>query len=129
MRRSRHSCLGEPDWGTLSIDCAQVDLERRYVRFCTEQYLRNGYAGRHLYGLFVSHQVHDIGIELIPIYSTSYAFTRYTVLADRMEPVTASAGALRQDEIDNLSQEWQQADAEGRFFGSVSGAWIVARKR
>jgi ubiquinone/menaquinone biosynthesis C-methylase UbiE len=118
----------EPDWGTLSIDCAQVDLERRYVRYFTEGYLRNGYAGRHLNHLFVLHHLADVVIEVYPVYFTSYAFTQYALLADRVEPAAVAAGALTQSEVDQLRQEWQQADAEGRFFASMHGIGAFGRK-
>jgi ubiquinone/menaquinone biosynthesis C-methylase UbiE len=118
----------EPDWGTLSLDCTQVDLERRYVRFFTEAYLRNGYAGRRLYRLAVSHQLDDVVVEVYPVYFTSYAFTQYALLAARVEPAAVAAGALTQGEVDRLRQEWQQADAEGRFFASMHGIGVFGRK-
>jgi ubiquinone/menaquinone biosynthesis C-methylase UbiE len=118
----------EPDWGTLSIDSTQVDLERRYVRFFIEGYLPNGYAGRRLYRLFVSHQLDDIVMEVYPVYFTNFAFTQYALLADRVEPAAVAAGALTQGEVDKLRQEWQQADAEGRFFASMHGIGAYGRK-
>jgi SAM-dependent methyltransferase len=118
----------DTDWGTLSIDCSQIDLERRYVQFCTDAYLHNGYSGRRLYRLFVSHHLEDIGIEVFPVHSTSYPFTRYGILADQKEVAAVAAGALTPAEIDSLHKEWQAADAEGVFFATVSMVGIVGRK-
>jgi len=130
----RVSCSGgwigvlEPDWGTLSFDCMQVELERRYVRFFIEGFLRNGYAGRRLYRLFASHELSDIVIEIYPVYFTSYAFTQYALLADRVEAAAVAAGALTQEEVGLLRQEWQEADAEGHFFASMHGIGAFGRK-
>ena len=118
----------EPDWGTLSFDCTEVNLERRYVRFFIEGYLRNGYAGRRLYRLFVSHELNDVLIEMYPVYFTSYAFAQYALLADRVEAAAVAAGALTQGEVDRLRQEWQRADAAGRFFASMHGIGVFGRK-
>ena len=118
----------EPDWGTLSFDCMQVELERRYVRFFIEGFLRNGYAGRRLYRLFASHELNDIVIEVYPVYFTSYAFTQYALLADRVEAAAVAAGALTQEEVGLLRQEWQEADAEGHFFASMHGIGAFGRK-
>jgi hypothetical protein len=42
----------DADWGTLSINTPEVELERRLVRVHAERELNNGYAGRQLYELF-----------------------------------------------------------------------------
>jgi ubiquinone/menaquinone biosynthesis C-methylase UbiE len=42
----------ETDWGTLSIDTEETEIERRLARFATEHMRQNGYAGRQLYRLF-----------------------------------------------------------------------------
>ncbi len=118
----------EPDWGTLSFDCTQVDLERRYVRFFIEVFLPNGYAGRRLYRLFASHQLNDIVIEVYPVYFTSYTFTQYALLADRVEAAAVAAGALTSAEVERLRQEWQEADAAGHFFASMHGIGAFGRK-
>src|SRR5512135_1251731 len=41
----------DADWGSLSTDTAEVDVERRLSRFDAEQFLKNGFAGRQLYRL------------------------------------------------------------------------------
>lgn len=118
----------EPDWGTLSIDSTHTDLERRYVRFFAEGYIRNGYAGRQLYRWCVSHRLEEIVVETYPSHHASYAHFRDSFLAERLEPAAVAAGALTQDEIDRLRQEWQRADEEGTFFASGHGIAVVARK-
>lgn len=120
--------VAEPDWGTLSIDCAQIDLERRFTRFFAEGYMRNGYAGRHLYHQFVTHRLEDIAVEADSIPVTNYTLAQYTVLADRMIPAAVAAGALTQDEVDRLGEEWQRADAEGTYFATCGIIGVVGRK-
>lgn len=118
----------EPDWGTLSIDSIQTDLERRYVRYYTEGYLRNGYAGRCLYRYFASHGLEELVIETFPTHNTNYAFAREVILADRLEPAAVDAGALTQDEIDRLTKEWHRADEAHSFYGSVNQVAVLGRK-
>ena len=64
--------VADTDWGTLSIDSAEVEIERRLIRVLAEQSLQNGYAGRQLLRLFQQQQLRDISIEMIPVHITDY---------------------------------------------------------
>jgi ubiquinone/menaquinone biosynthesis C-methylase UbiE len=42
----------DTDWGSLSTNSDETDIERRLARFMAESFLQNGYSGRKLYRLF-----------------------------------------------------------------------------
>lgn len=120
--------VGEPDWGTLSMECRHVDIERRLARFNADVFSRNGYVGRSLYGLFVDAGLEEPSVELFAVPFTSYAFARYVLDADRVEAAALAAGALTADEVARLRAECERADAAGAFFGSLTGVWVSGRK-
>src|SRR5947209_2683292 len=53
----------DTDWGTLSIDTPEIDIERRIVLTHAARF-RNGYAGRQLYRLFRQQGLVDISVEV-----------------------------------------------------------------
>jgi hypothetical protein len=82
-RSSGWIVLLDTDWGTLSIDIPEVDIERRLVRFSTEAH-NNGYAGRHLYCQLKRQQLSEIVIEMVPLYFTNYALFEQVIGAAEM---------------------------------------------
>ena len=120
--------IGEPDWGTFSMECGLVDLERRLARFNADVFSRNGYIGRSLHRLFISAGLQGLSVELFAVPFTSYAFTRYALDADRVEAAAIAAGALTAEEVARMREECERADAAGAFFASLTGVWVSGRK-
>ena len=52
----------DTDWGSLSTDSDETDIERRQARFLAESSLHNGYSGRKLYRLFKQQNLVDISL-------------------------------------------------------------------
>lgn len=61
------------DWGTMSIDTEEVDIERRLSRFRAEYFSCNGYSGRQLFRLFRENSFAHISLEVFPTWMTSLA--------------------------------------------------------
>jgi SAM-dependent methyltransferase len=118
----------DTDWGSLSIDTPEVDVERRLARVLAERHLHNGYSGRQLRRLFLQQGLADVRIELHPLLVTSHAFARKAALLDEAEALGLTAGALTKDEVRRWRESLDEADADGVFFGSVNQVMAVGRR-
>jgi ubiquinone/menaquinone biosynthesis C-methylase UbiE len=110
----------DTDWGSLSTDTEETDIERRLARVHAERRLDNGYSGRQLYRLFRRCNLADLRIEMIPTFVTSYALARQILTLDRTEKEAVAAGVVTEQEVERWHISLERADAEGVFFASVS---------
>jgi ubiquinone/menaquinone biosynthesis C-methylase UbiE len=118
----------DTDWGTLSMDTVEVDIERRLVRFAADKIYNNGYAGRQLYRLFKQQNLLDIFFEAYYITTVSYAVARQIVRLDEVESAALKAGNITADELQRLHANFEQADREGVFFAGANMVMVSARK-
>lgn len=119
----------DPDWGTLSIDTAHPDIERKLMRFHAEQLLTNGYSGRRLFGLFTEAGLKDVQIEVHPIWITgNVGQARYLARLDEVEQGALEAGLIEPKELDTWRSELTRAGERGTLFGSTSIILIAGRK-
>jgi ubiquinone/menaquinone biosynthesis C-methylase UbiE len=118
----------DTDWGSMSIDSPEFDIERRIVRTQGEKLCNNGYAGRNLYRLFKQHGLSDVHFEVFPISSTSYAFFREGAHIDASEQFALSNGIITEEELQRWHKSLEEADAIGAFFGCVNQVLVVGRK-
>jgi ubiquinone/menaquinone biosynthesis C-methylase UbiE len=117
----------DADWGTLSIDTAEVDLERRLVR-CEADAHTNGYAGRQLYRFLRRQQLTDIIIELVPLYFTDYPLAEQVIGPAALAQEALRRGVITAEEAHRWTASLAQADAEGVFFASMHGVPIAGCK-
>ena len=118
----------DTDWGTLSIDTPEVDIERRLVRFFTECYMPNGYSGRQLYRLFIWQNLTDVSVEMFPNYVLSYAIAQESGIMEKAAQEALTAGVLTDDELRRFHEGLKEADAKGVFFASFSMFMVAGRK-
>ncbi|GAC1619774.1 MAG: methyltransferase domain-containing protein [Ktedonobacteraceae bacterium] len=118
----------DADWGTLSIDTPEVDIERRMVRAHNERTLNNGYAGRQLYGLFKQQYFAEITVDIRPLYLTNYALIRYLTLMDSTERDALASGLITEEELHRWQWSLEQAEAQGMFFAQVNAVLVTGRK-
>ena len=119
----------DTDWGSLSTDSDEIDIERRLVRFLAESFLHNGYSGRKLYRLFKQQHLADISFEVFPMATPSYALARQGTLAERIEQEALKAGVITSDELNRWQTGLEQADSEGVYFSSVNIMLLAGRKK
>lgn len=117
----------DADWGTLSIDTPEVEIERRLVRVHAERLLDNGYAGRQLPRLFKRQQLADIAVEIRPLQFTNYALFRYLTLLDTVERDALAVGLITEEELHRWQQSLEQTEAEGTFFAHVNAVLVAGR--
>lgn len=118
----------DSDWGSLSIDTSEIETERRYVRFFTEHMANNGYSGRQLYRLFKQQGLVDVSAQMCGVPFTDYAFARQMMIMDRGEREAMASGVVTAQDLDRLHTCWEQANADGDFFASVSMILVSGRK-
>ena len=110
----------DSDWGSLSIDTSEIETERRYVRFFTENMANNGYSGRQLYRLFKQQGLVDVSAQMCGVPFTDYSSTRQMLIMDRTEHEAIASATITHLELDRLHTFWEQAHADGDFFASMS---------
>lgn len=120
--------VADTDWGSLSIDSGTTDLERRLVRFKTEQTVHHGYSGRGLYTLFRQHQLTDLEIHLFGHYFTDYQTARYFTRLAHVEERALAAKAITAEELECWRADLDRRSATGSFFASVNIVCIAGRK-
>jgi ubiquinone/menaquinone biosynthesis C-methylase UbiE len=118
----------DTDWGTVSIDTAEVDIERRLARVAAERCLYNGYSGRQLYRLFKRQALADLTLETFAYPLLDYALARQIGGLDAVEREALSAGIVTADELQQWRASLERAAAEGVFFGSGSLVLVAGRK-
>lgn len=109
----------DTDWGGMSVDAADPDIERRLACFKAAASLRNGFAARRLPALFRGQGLKQLTIEVLPLYSTSYEVVRFACNFDDMEQRALAAGVLTQAELTLHDASLRAADSAGDFFGVV----------
>jgi ubiquinone/menaquinone biosynthesis C-methylase UbiE len=90
------------DWGTLSIDHPEVDIERRMARILAEGRLHNGYSGRQLYRL-LTQQLLNVRVDLVPLAITDYKLARQIGQLEAIEREAVRSGSITEDEL----QRWR----------------------
>ncbi len=119
----------DTDWGSLSTDSDDTDIERRLARFLAESFLHNGYSGRKLYRLFKQQNLADIEFEVFPFATPSYAVAHQVTQADRIEQQALKAGVISAKELKRWQAGLEQADADGTYFFSVNLMLFAGRKK
>jgi ubiquinone/menaquinone biosynthesis C-methylase UbiE len=115
------------DWGTLSIDTSEVDVERKIVAFIGRWH-NNPYAGRQLYRLFKQHGLVDVSTDVLPIVFTDLASARFLVRLDERADKACEAGVITRDELERFRTSVEQADAAGAFFSQGNQVTAIGRK-
>jgi len=118
----------DADWGSLSIDTSEIEIERRYVRFFTENMANNGYSGRQLYRQFKQQRLVDVSVKMCGVPYTDYAFARKIMIMDRNEHEAITSGVFTEQDIGRLHRCWEQENANGSFFASMSMILVSGRK-
>jgi SAM-dependent methyltransferase len=117
----------DTDWGSLSVDCVEVDIERRLARVKAEHCEHNGYAGRTLYRLFGAQGLGDVRVAVLATYLTDYLAMRFGSGADVTEREALRTGVITQAELDRWHASLERAAAAGQFFASIVSILVAGR--
>lgn len=120
--------VADGDWGTLSIDTPEIDVERKITRFMAERFLRNGYSGRKLFRMFKEANLADVTFEMFNMPLTQYAVAEQLFQIEKLVRSALEAGMVMSDEAQRWRDSLEQADAAGTFFCCITGILISGRK-
>ncbi len=109
----------DPDWGSLSIDSDEADIERRIAAYASDA-LHNGYSGRTLYRLFKQQGLYDINYQVFPVTVTSNLMLRQSIQSERCEQEMLEIGLLTAEQLQCWRSSQAQADADGVYFATVN---------
>lgn len=118
----------DTDWGSLSINHANPELERRLTAFKASVALRNGYSGRRLFAQMLAAGLHDLSLEVFPIYSTDYATARLACALDDLTTRAQQAGVVTPQEAEDFNAAMHAADAAHGFFACVNMVLVAGTK-
>jgi len=118
----------DPDWGSLSVDANDIESERRLARVLAGCLVNHGFSGRRLYGLFKKQGLVEVSAEVCGLHFSDYALARQMWLMDKVEREALALGVVTNQELDQLHAYWEQASADGVYFGSMHGILVSGRK-
>jgi ubiquinone/menaquinone biosynthesis C-methylase UbiE len=118
----------DTDWGAISTDTNEIDIERKLNRFYTEQMLNNGFSGRQLYRLFKKQGLGNVSFEVFPLSTTNYALSRQIIDMDKLEKEAIAKNIITEDELLRYQTDSEQADAEGVYFSHGSMILVTGQK-
>jgi SAM-dependent methyltransferase len=108
----------DTDFGTLSIDSAHPERERRVVEALARDSLLNGYSGRRLFGQLRHAGLEEVRVEAIPFVTHSYAFARTALRLEQIDHALLRDGG--EAEMASWRSEMEERDAAGSFYASVN---------
>lgn len=105
--------LADTDWATVSINFSDLDLERRFARFFSDECRPNGYAGREFLQLMNQSGMKDI--QVIPIPILMREFSDQFPLANWLVRELRNKQAATEDEIALWMTELTAKSERGEF--------------
>jgi len=118
----------DTDWGTLSVDTDENDIERRLALFHAEYMLNNGFSGRQLYRLFKKQGLGNVSLEVFPIVVTNHALERQIVGTDQLEHEAIAKNIITEEELQRYQANAEQADSDGVYFGTCCMMLVSGQK-
>ncbi|UCH25843.1 MAG: methyltransferase domain-containing protein [Trueperaceae bacterium] len=115
----------DSDFGTLSVDTSELDVERRLMRLLADRFHHDGYAGRRLYRLFRRSGLAEVTVELFGLPFTGYALMRRVARFDELEALARQLELITEDELQLWRTSLSQAEAAGGFFGSLTQVLVA----
>ncbi|HRD66762.1 MAG TPA: class I SAM-dependent methyltransferase [Candidatus Competibacter sp.] len=118
----------DTDWSTMSIDTNLVDIEQKIKKIHVEKTFKNSFAGRQLFRMLIEEGLHDIHVEMAPVFATNYRISRQAACLDMAEKLALEAGVVSQFELDALHADLEKADFEGKYFSAILQVLVAGRK-
>ena len=116
--------IADTDWGSLSVDCDDTDLERRIVRAHADRFM-NGYSGRRSCRLLRQQGALDCSLELFGV-SLSYANAAFLLAPSEL--LAVQTAAVTPAELTRWRATLAQANAYGVFHAHVTMTVAAGRR-
>lgn len=119
--------VADTDWGTMSFDTNENNIERRLVQFAAEHSHPSGFAGRQLYRLFRTVGLTDITAETFVMHSTRLSHFEAAVNVKAIGRAAVAAGALTEQELGRFYADIEANERNDAVFGSVNMVLVSGR--
>ena len=117
----------DTDFGTLSVDSPELDVERRLMRLLADRFHHGGYAGRQLYRLLRNQGLEEVRVELFGLPFTDLETMARGARFDELERLALETGVVDGEEIARWREGLERAAEEGTFYGSLTQVLVAGR--
>jgi ubiquinone/menaquinone biosynthesis C-methylase UbiE len=119
VRSGGRVVLVDPDFETAVVDAPNPRLTRLLLNFNADSY-RNGWMGRRLRGLFLDGGLVDVTVDPLVVLLDNYVFADQVLALEGTVARASEAGLVSSADGQAWLAALRQADAAGRFFGSMT---------
>ncbi len=128
IKQAGRLVIADTDWGTLSVDSSNFEIERKIALFRPTIY-QNGYIGRQLYHMMRAGNLLDIVLEVHPVIWTDfYAFYRTSFSLNSFQHKLLESGTVTSSELNDYLNELEEADKKNSFFASGNVVVVAGTK-
>jgi SAM-dependent methyltransferase len=120
--------VADSDWGSLSIDAADVVVERQVVRSVADA-LADGYSGRALPRRMAKAGLEVLGVDVVLVHWTSFdVFRRTSFMAAGLHVDIVDDGKVTLEEWTRFEEALEAAGRQGRFFATATVVVAAGRR-
>lgn len=119
--------LNEQDWETFIVDATSYALTRKLLNYFSD-FVRNGWIGRQLYGMFVRAGLKDIVVNPQTVRFDQLPFAVFRDCWAAPMEAALSDGSFSKLELDAWMAEQRQRYDEGTFFATFTTFQVVGTK-
>ena len=118
----------ETDWASLSLAAVPQVTERFINTYRISEFLRNGMAGRYLYGMLKS-RLDDVRVEITPLHTHELAVFDVMSLNQDIEAEIISKHPALKSDLRELRTNMEGLNREGAFFAGVNILTVSGTKK
>ncbi len=119
----------DTDWGTVSIDTTEIEIERKLARVHAELSVNNGYSGRQLYRLFQQQNLADLVVDTFSFPMLGYENLRLLLRLDKTESDALSAGVISSEDLKRWLASMQRMSEKGVLFSCGTVVLVAGQKQ
>lgn len=119
VRSGGRIVVGDPDWGTLTIDSGNRRLTALLIALINDS-APNAWSGRQLSGLFYSAGLKHVGISAEVMILNEYSIADNLVGLSHIAAQAALQGKVSEEEVKDWLNDLRGLSREGRFFCTLT---------
>jgi ubiquinone/menaquinone biosynthesis C-methylase UbiE len=117
--------IADTDWATASVDFPDTPLERKLIRFFSEQVRPNGYAGRQFFRCMKQQGLLEVKFQVFPVVQRQFTHSPFD---DWLIQEAVSAQVVSHAEADVWRTTLMAREAAGEFYATVNMVVLAGRK-
>lgn len=127
-KRGARIVIFDTDWGTLSIDSPNDEIERTLCCLKSRTGLNNGFAGRTLLRMFCQQGLRNVGIEVRPKVLRDYRQVRRLAGMEDIESDALASGLIERPALAEWHRTLVEWSDRGEFFCTCNMVLAVGEK-